>query len=473
MAPSPIPRPAQRPATDRLARALLRAERLHGADLGAGPLVIAVSGGADSLALLLATHAVQHAIERDLVVAHFSHGIRKTAERREATLVRRVAKELGLDVAHERASVPPSEAAAREARYEFFAKVCRSAGAAAVVTAHTRDDQAETLLLRLTRGTGLRGAGAIRELSLRQVGSSKLTLLRPLLSIARTDTVATCAENGVRPALDGTNRYLKYARNRMRHRVLRELEEVNPSARDALSRFAMAAQADDDLLQEMADAAVREVERRSAGLVSWPATVMRDIPTPLFVRVLQRGWATIAGEGAALSQAQIDSSVDLVREPGGGTLDLGDGARLVVEQSSVRLTRHDDPPPLPTTRLAVPGKTTAGGWVIETSITQNADVVEADPRHASMDLDQLGEGLIVRSREPGDRLQPLGMAEAVSLQDLLVNAKVPRGDRDSLPLIVGARGIAWVAGVRIADWARVTGETRRVCQMRVRRVSDQ
>ena len=79
MAPSPIPRSAQRPATDRLARALLRAERLHGADLGAGPLVIAVSGGADSLALLLATHAVQHAIERELVVAHFSHGIRKTA----------------------------------------------------------------------------------------------------------------------------------------------------------------------------------------------------------------------------------------------------------------------------------------------------------------------------------------------------------------------------------------------------------
>ncbi|MDA1036343.1 MAG: tRNA lysidine(34) synthetase TilS, partial [Chloroflexi bacterium] len=311
--------------------------------------MIAVSGGADSLALLFAASAVQHAIKRELVVAHFSHGIRKTAELREATLVKRVAKGLGLTVVHERSSVAPSESAAREARYAFLARASRSVDVAAVLTAHTRDDQAETLLLRLTRGSGLRGAGAIRELSVREVEGSELTLLRPLLSITRAETVATCVEHSVTPASDGSNRSLRYARNRMRHRVLRELEEVNPSAREALSRFAAAAQEDDDLLQSMANDAVEDFEKRSGGLVAWPVGSLRKLPNPLVVRVLQRGWVSIAGAGAALSQQQIGASVALVQRTEGGALDLGGGIRLVVDQDRIKLTRHADAPSLPPT----------------------------------------------------------------------------------------------------------------------------
>lgn len=473
MARSPANRTAGRPATDKLARALLKSERKHRDDLGPGPLVIAVSGGADSLALLFAASAIEHAMGRDLVVAHFSHGIRKTAERREATLVKRIAKELGLAVIHGRADVSPSEALARKARYEFLASASSASGAAAVVTAHTQDDQAETLLLRLTRGSGLRGAGAIREFSIREVEGSSLALLRPLLSNSRAETVATCAEQRVTPAKDGTNRSLKYARNRIRHRVLRELEEVNPAARQALSRFAAGAQVDSDFLDDLASDAVEGVEERSPGIVAWPASALHDVPTPLLVRVLQRGLVAVSGEGSTLSQQQITAAVDLVNQAEGGSLDFGDGVRLLVEQGRIKLTGHADAHPLHATRLAIPGSTIVRGWIIDVIVTEHVDPWGGDPWRAVMDLRKLGKDVVVRSREPGDRMQLSERVGPVSLQNLLVNAKMPRSDRDSLPLIVGSRGIAWVAGVRIADWAKVTDKTTRVCELRVRRAGGQ
>lgn len=473
MAPPRIIRTPGQPATDNLARALLKSERKHCNDLGPGPLVIAVSGGADSLALLFAANAVKHTVKREVVVAHFSHGIRKTAERREAALVKRIAKELGLTIVHERTNAVPSEAAAREARYAFLARASRSTQAAAVVTAHTLDDQAETLLLRLIRGSGLRGAGAIREFSTRNVEGNSLTLLRPLLSNSRSETVATCAEHGVTPAADGTNRSLRYARNRIRHRVLRELEEINPAARQALSRFAAAAQVDNDFLDEMASDAVAGMEERSPGIVGWATTVLRNLPTPLLVRVLQRGWAAVSGEGATLSQQQIAAAINLIHRTEGGSLDLGNGMRLVIEQDSVALTSHTGPPTLPWTRLAIPGSTTVHSWVIDVAVTERKTTWDGDPWHAVIDLRELGEPAIVRSREPGDRIQLSEHSEAVSLQNLLVNVKMPRTNRDSLPLIVGAHGIAWVAGVRIASWAKVTDQTSQVCDVRVRHVEGQ
>ena len=208
MVPPNVQLSSARLANQKIAQALLVSERRHRSEIGPGPLIIAVSGGADSLALLFAAVTVQPQLKRDLVVAHFSHGIRKSAERGEANLVKRVARKLRIPVVHKCSDIAPSEAAARTARYAFLAVVSQSFKAAAVLTAHTQDDQAETLLLRMTRGSGLRGAGAIRELTTRVIGGYKLTLLRPLLSIGREETIATCREQNVTPASDGSNRLL-------------------------------------------------------------------------------------------------------------------------------------------------------------------------------------------------------------------------------------------------------------------------
>ncbi len=464
--------PPRNRATARVAGVIRQALRRHRAALGGGPLVLAVSGGPDSLGLLLAAATVHGRPE--LVAAHFSHGLRPSADPRGARLVKRVAASLGIAVEHGKAQAGPSEEKARDARYGFLAGVAADHGASAVITAHTQDDQAETLLLRLTRGAGLRGAGAMRELSARTAGGARLTLLRPLLGVSRAEMAAVCEEAGIEPVTDGSNRLLRYARNRVRSRVMGELAHINPDAAGALARFADSAQADDALLRALAADAVRGHEAREDGRVAWRRRALSELAEPLLARVLASAWEHVAGAGAALSAAKLGAAARLVRGPGGGELALGHGARLVVEQESCALGAVPaSRAPLAAGPLAVPGVTHAGPWVatVSSGAARELDPAEVTGKgwRAALDADAAGGDLRLRARARGDRFQPLGMEQPVRLQDVLVNAKVPRGERDDLPLVVSEHGIAWAPGVRVAHWAVVTDATRRVVKVSLER----
>lgn len=458
-------------ATGKLAQLLIRVVRRHASTLADGPLVLAVSGGPDSLAMLFAAVTAGRGLRREVVVAHFSHGMRHRAERGEAALVRRVARRFDLAQAHEQGAVGRSEASARDARYAFLARVASEYGGSAVLTAHTQDDQAETLLLRLIRGSGLRGAGAVRELSHRAIDGQRVALLRPLLTASRGDTLAACSEWDVKPASDGTNRSLRFARNRVRHRVLDELAQINPQVRAALATFARNAQADEDLLASLARDVVAGDERRESAGVTWSTRVLASLPEPLLARVVQAAWASLRGEGAAMARTKIDA-VRRVIARGTGSVELIGGARVIVEQSRVTMSRATvAAPTFAALDLPIPGMVSAGGWRVTARVVE-ALVAFDDPLRVMIDADAVGAVLCVRPRLRGDRFQPLGMASEVRLQDVLVNAKVHRTQRDGLPLVVGDRGIAWVAGVRIAEWAKVTPNTRRVVEFAATRLVD-
>jgi tRNA(Ile)-lysidine synthase len=457
-----------RPATKRVANALRAALRRHRQALTGGPLLLAVSGGPDSMAMLLAASTLGDALRRRFVVAHFSHGLRPSAERKEAALVKRVAAAIQLPVHHEKARVEPGEAAARDARYAFLSRTALHTGASAVLTAHTQDDQAETVLLRIIRGSGTRGAGGIRELSSRRIEGSKITLLRPMLAVGRTDTRSVCQEAGISAATDGSNRSVRFARNRIRIRVLPELARLNPEVGAALARFAANAQADDDLLASIA-AGLVDGEGRRPDRVTWPKQALFDLAAPLEARVLQSAWASLAGEGASLSAAKLATAGRLIRNPEGGELALGRGARLVVDQQKCTMEWLTPPPQRPgPVPLQLPGQTVLGLWSLHAVVIGASDVgvLDSDPYCATLDLDRLAGALSVRTRKPGDRFQPLGMEAPTTLQDVLVNARVARGERDGLPLLTCDAGIAWVVGVRIAHWARVTEATKRALRLK-------
>ena len=320
--------PGSRNATRRVAMAMRRALTRHRERLGGGALLLAVSGGADSMSMLLACAEVGARTRRRMVAAHFSHGLRPTADRRERAAVRRAAESLGVPFTSGAAQSPSNEAGARDARYGFLAQTAADRDAVAVLTAHTQDDQAETVLLRLTRGSGLRGAGAIRECSERSVDGQTLTLLRPLLHVTRADTEAVCAEGGIKPARDATNRSLRYARNRVRLRVLRELAALNPHVRAALAGFAERAADDEALLNRLAADAVSGVEERIASAVSWPKSALRSLPPALLPRVLERAWRSLHGDGATLGHQKLAQAAHVVAR--GGQLSLGRNGSLSV-----------------------------------------------------------------------------------------------------------------------------------------------
>ena len=228
-------------------------------------LVVAVSGGPDSLALLHALVAVRDRLNLRLHGAHLDHGLRGAASASDAEFAGRTFRRLGVPCTVERADVGAFrtahrvslEVAAREVRYAFLARVASGQRAEAVVLGHTADDQVETVLMHLVRGSGLTGLRGMEAVSRREIAGVETTLLRPLLSMSREETVEYCRASGLRPRLDESNLSGEMTRNRIRSDLLPLLETFNPAIRDAIIRLSRTAGRDLELLESATDAARR------------------------------------------------------------------------------------------------------------------------------------------------------------------------------------------------------------------------
>ncbi len=256
-------------------------------------VVVAVSGGLDSMALL---HALQAWCGDDrarcLHVAHLDHGLRGAAAAADAQLVAETAAQMGLDWTVEHADIPHLvasggnlEAVARQVRYAFLRRTAERLGAAFVATAHTQSDQAETVLLRLVRGTSLAGLTAIAPLRPLAAGTP-VQVIRPLLGTSRRQIVAYAQHHGVPFREDATNRDLARARNRLRQRVLPELERLNPQVGSALARLAAQAREDQQYLMEIARSWLERHARRAGGRLALPVMELLALPPPIRRRVL-------------------------------------------------------------------------------------------------------------------------------------------------------------------------------------------
>ena len=288
-------------------------------------VVIACSGGPDSIATLV---AVCRAIGPAFVIAaHFDHGLRPNGETEaDAAFVEAVAGRLGARVVLGRAEqrLAADEATAREARYGWLAVVLFEVGAAAVVTGHTRDDQAETVLLNLARGTGLRGASGMRPASGWPIAGSEtgsFRVLRPLLDVSREEVEAYLEALGIEARLDPTNELRTYARNRLRHDVLPELETVNSEVRAHLAGFAARADEADVALEEWAALEFDAHGMATSTHARFDRRRLRELPVATAIRVVVFAARRV---GLELNEAQRTGAVALASRRG-GHLDLAGG----------------------------------------------------------------------------------------------------------------------------------------------------
>ena len=409
--------------------------------LGPGPLVVAVSGGTDSVALLALLAELAPATGATLHVAHFDHRMRPRSAARDTAFVADLAARFGATVRVGRADhAPASEDDARNARYAFLRRVATELGASAIATGHTRDDQAETVLLHLVRGAGLGGIASMRP--------SRDGIVRPLLPLARADTVAVCAELGVTPREDPSNRSLRYARNRMRHRVLPELARINPQVTEALARLASAAAIAADSLERRADTLL-------AGAMDGDAIVLDHLDAAdgeTREEVLARAWQRATGRKLT-SRGRRALSREAARRDGSATLDLPGGS-AVREYSRLRLrggrrdssATRDRQNGSDVLALEPERPATWRGWSFV--LTERTP---ADSRYPLLLRLPLGPvtGLTVRSRRPGDRMAGVLRNK---VQDVFTDLKVPAGRRGEHPLLVSANGsVLWIPGVTDAS----------------------
>ncbi|MEI6168242.1 MAG: tRNA lysidine(34) synthetase TilS, partial [bacterium] len=457
------------------------------ADAGAHVLV-AVSGGADSVALLHALHALAERQRWQLTVAHLEHGIRGKDSRDDAAFVRALAGRLNLPCVVGRAKVPQLarqqgvslEMAAREARYAFLVRTARRVGASLMATAHTANDQVETILLKFLRGAGRGGLSGMAP----EAVVSGIRVIRPLLAVTRAQIEAYLRAGKYAWREDETNTDPAFLRNRVRHELLPLLErDYNPGIRQTLQRTQAVLAAEDEWLDDLARKILEEC-RDTGWIATSPArsnagrdpgvhsedekTISRRLlgshPLAARRRVI-RLW--LFGQGVPEEGLAFDavSRVDrlLGRSAGSGTVELTGGWNVRRHYDDLRVESPEKASTQPVrVKLKAPGKTVIPGWGLTITVTQGPGLVKEKggepgtlPARATLNAAVWAKrGLWVRSWKPGDRMIPFGMTGSQKIQDILVNAKIPRSVRQRVPVVECEGEIIWIPGYRIAArWA--------------------
>ena len=454
-------------------------------------LVVGVSGGPDSLCLL----DMLNKIGVPLLVAHFDHNLRPESAT-EARLVQDEASRLGLrfvlgagDVREAAGAEGLSiEEAARRARYQFLFSQARASGAAAVAVAHHADDQVETILMHLLRGSGLSGLKGMTHRAVLPVWDSEIPLVRPLLEMWRTDILAYCEEYQLNPVFDHTNSDTRYFRNRLRHELIPTLQSYNPNFKEGMLRMSCTLAGDYELLREVTREHWEEcLVRKEAGYLVLDAALLRGYSSGLRKNIIREGIAHLRpalrdidfemvarAEGFILEpsntrQMKLTSQLWLAVE--GDALIIAEDLTQVLDPNWPLMEQSGEVPMRVPSRMSL-----AQGWclVVELCVVTNLDrarLTDSDPNEAWLDAEKLGNRLTLRTRRPGDRFQPLGMGgHSVKLSDFWINERLPKRARERCPLVCCGDEIAWVCGSRIAEPFRVTGSTLQAVHLRLERI---
>lgn len=457
----------------------------HGLVSAGERLAVAVSGGADSVCLLHILAQRQRELGVELHAVHLNHQLRGAESDWDATYVSDLARHLDIPATIERRDVAAYrnqkgcslEEAAREERYSFLAKVARATGAVKIVLGHTRDDQIETIMMHLLRGTGLAGLRGLQPRSLLQYGEDRgrMEIVRPLLEVTRQETSSYCWRSHLEPRSDSSNESLSFLRNRVRLELLPILKSYNPSIDKALLRLATVASDDVAFIEEQASGLWHEVAKEESGAIYLDVNRMTSLPRAMQKYIFRLSIAQLQGSLKDVEANHIEAMMNLLSRPSGKKLCLPQGLMLATEYGHLVLTSTQSSScPLPSIEnqfnINVPGETISPGWQVKADILQEAAYTSENGFTASLDLDKAGRELAVRQRKPGDSFQPLGMNQTKKLQDFMVDARIPRAWRDRVPLVCSREQILWVVGWRINDRVKVTEATKGTLRLKFERL---
>lgn len=442
-------------------------------------IIVAVSGGPDSVALLHVLHEISRRKSLQLVCAHVHHGFRRESDD-EAVMVQNLAEELGIPVETAYIDVPAYmeesgkgvQEAARDKRYEFLFQVAAKYKAQSIALAHHADDQAETVLMRLLRGTGPSGLSGMKFKRIQK----NVKLIRPFLRINKTDLIELCDQSGYSYAVDDSNMTTKYRRNAVRLEVLPFLRQYNGQISSSLNQLAEVTGEEDDFMELTAENAYRSLVREIDGRLAF------DAPSFLGLHVaLQRRLIKLILNYLSADQENSDFvKIEMVRlgvlqdRRTNWRLDLGGGLTCIREYGEVSFLPkpligqesyiyHLNSPDEPDLVLPEIGKilrfTRMNGEEMRNSIRMSSG-------EASFDADQLVFPLAIRCRQPGDKMKVMGLNGSKKVKDILIDEKVPPSVRSMIPMVCdGSGNIIWIPGVRRSIHAAVGRYTPCILRM--------
>ena len=410
---------------------------------------VAVSGGADSVCLLRLLHELAHSWDLELTVLHLDHGLRGDESRADAAFVEALASELGCRFLLREASIDPAanlEQAAREARLAFFRGAIREQNLAAVATGHTCDDQAETVLFRFLRGSGTAGLAGIRPVT----GNG---IVRPLLETSRVEIETWLRERAFAWREDSTNSSAAFARNRIRHGLLPQLErDWNPAIRDTLCQTAEWARAEEAYWDA-------EVDRRSSCLIEANGFVLCNVehlvsmPVAVARRVVRRSMARVKGDLRGIDFGHVEAILRMARDTEGHGRIQAPGidvfrsfnwlrfGPIVPDAIADRNFRVEAP--IPGVALAPLAGIELSLELIDTPNGFDPDGYVYNENMGWLDRVRLSDSLVLRNWRPGDQYQPVGRSRAEKIKTLFQEFRIPIWERRHWPILLDGDAIVW------------------------------
>jgi tRNA(Ile)-lysidine synthase len=444
-------------------------------------VLIGVSGGADSVALVHLMVALRRVMDLQLAVAHLNHGLRSDASDREAGFVEELSNKLGLLFHCKKIELDPHrgslEERARRARYRFYKHLMHEYGYNKLALGHQADDNAESVLLHLLRGSGIRGLSGIPPKRGR-------VIVRPLIETSRSDIEAYLKSCGIAHVEDASNNDMRFQRNRIRHQLIPLLQrEYNPNIRITLNRLAGLCRDEqawlNTLLKPVLDSALidsgtERLELRADRLLDTPPAAQRRV-----IRMALRSWM---GDLKRMGFDHIDAVIDLLHNHGAGSR-LSLPRHIVAERTGDGLrffksaTRGEDAgglssgfsytiahPPERGLILQIP----EAGCRLHITIVPSPNLAigkKAGKNVVWFDSDALEFPLTVRNHEPGDRLAPYGMQGTQKVKKIFIDRKIPHNRRSRIPIVTQDDTILWIAGIRRGSAAPVLDTTQHVLKI--------
>ena len=439
-------------------------------DLDGRRILLALSGGADSVALFHALMTLRRKFHFELVAAHLNHGLRAAESDRDEAFVCELCARMGIELIVEGAwglqkARGNLEARARVARHTFLSATAERIGADYIAMAHQADDQAETVMLRLLRGAGVTGLGAMAEF-----GAGKI--IRPLLQVRRSAILEYLVAIGAGFVEDSTNASFKHDRNRVRHRLLPLLErDYAPGLPGRLVELATEMRLVDDLLATLSEDSLRECLNPDGSLAVEP---FRRLHPAVAAALMRRYVAAHTGNLVGFERSHIEALCTLARSgPPNGRIVLPYGwlsMRRYGKLLLLRSVKHNDVAPAFEVALELEGLTVVewGRTIFRSALLPRTLVpMPHDATEAVFDARSLSPGLVARNFNPGDRITPLGVAGSRKVKDVFIEHKIPSDQRRRFPIVLLEGRVAWLPGLVRSNLALVTGQTTEVVRLKV------
>ena len=430
-------------------------------------VILGVSGGADSIAMLYALNElVDYGLE--LIVAHLNHGIRGDEAKGDAEFVKETAKSLRLTFVYgevdtlsfKEESQLSLEDAARTLRYKFFDQVLNKHYATKIATAHTLDDQAETVLMRLLRGSGSRGLSGIPPVS--------NSIVRPLIDTSRSEIEEYLRSKGVEWVEDSTNESPEFLRNRIRQDLLVELESYNPQIKETLSRTAEILRSEEGFIRREALKHFDDIFSPNKSELIGDLKYYRSVEKPLRFSLLRLTIEKLNTSLKNISSTHIVSADDfLLSETASGEVELPQGTVIVKGYDTFLVTRKSELELEFSYSIQSPGKWSFPEFSVSIEYIKTDELAENDESVAYFDPETVSFPIEVRNFKPGDRFSPLGMTTSKKLQDYFTDIKLPKFLRSRVPIFISKDEIMWLGGIRLDNRFKVTDKKKEVLMIKL------